>query len=864
MNYLKRSTRDSIREISFLVLMLSVFGSTKLFGQTWSYPEYTMEGTTIWHTFPPPDSTFYHTRLVIKFRKGALDYTQLCYDCSSIISTGTREKGGARTQSLDPYGYFADCKTTLMTQHFGLDVILDPTVRTILESHGVTYLHRMTAANPCVDTLTISRNNDTLPMDHFDWMIAEFSDSTSVIPTLVNLFLSFNAAVEIAEPDYIYEVHTRVPVDPEFASRQPNLIMMGMDTAWGYEVGLDSIVVAVVDNGVDYWRCDLGWIKPSAGNKKVIGGWDYPGYVDIDTAHTYHPPSEDGIFHDAWHGTQVASILAALTNNLGCPTGGPHGMAGIGGGFGPAGFPLTPDLGTGLSLIAYNCNGVGEHAFDPGLDGASISSAILEASAHSAYGLYGFGVDVINFSGGGPNFVHSLSMHNAVVEAHRNAATLVASKGDINGFPVTYPSNLEPSSEVIAVGGSDRNKIRQQRSAKGIHLDLIAPGGETAGIDTIARALQWTIHDSFSGPSMDQDSFAWFGETSAAAPHVSGVVGLLKGHYRFSLHDTLAREDAEGMLKASALDIVTNESLLPAAPVDPDTIPGGLHVHYTPGFDERTGWGFVQPNTLFQMLDPAKGNYSLDHIEIKNSVLVDSLWSGKYTNVMFFAATPDSGKIPDSTAYDVEVREVVGMGSYAGKGFDTTKKLYVWGNTGLKDFKTIKRGLPNLLPNWQEPWCEVTSGQYGLGMPHDTNYVPGIRHEYSTTVKMHTYQFKLFKPGHMDSIGLFPADSNLGMGFTVFGAKALSSGVQSAFVKNESFSVWPSLASNRITVNIGDNDYATHFVLTDAIGREIESRELDHQTREFNVNTEQLASGLYIAVLTTRTGVESAKIIIRH
>jgi hypothetical protein len=54
--------------ITTLAILAVSFFSGKLAAQTYSYPEYDMEGDTIWHSFPPPDSTYVHTELMLKFR----------------------------------------------------------------------------------------------------------------------------------------------------------------------------------------------------------------------------------------------------------------------------------------------------------------------------------------------------------------------------------------------------------------------------------------------------------------------------------------------------------------------------------------------------------------------------------------------------------------------------------------------------------------------------------------------------------------------------------------------------------------------------------------------------------------------------
>src|SRR2546430_630390 len=152
--------RSLIAFFTFFVLSIS----SAAIAQPWFGPEITMSGDTIWHEFPPPDSTYLHDRIIIKFARGALDYDSLCYDCipshSGAGGFANMKGKGMRALDQDPDGSFAEYKQTLMAQQFGLRIIIDPAIRSILRANGVSYLMRMTAANPCTDTLSLSRLGD--------------------------------------------------------------------------------------------------------------------------------------------------------------------------------------------------------------------------------------------------------------------------------------------------------------------------------------------------------------------------------------------------------------------------------------------------------------------------------------------------------------------------------------------------------------------------------------------------------------------------------------------------------------------------------------------------------------------------------
>jgi thermitase len=103
--------------------------------------------------------------------------------------------------------------------------------------------------------------------------------------------------VEYAELNYIYHIFS-LPNDP-FISSQYGLYSdssNGIDAlgAWSIEPGNSSIMIAVIDTGVDYRHEDL--------SGKVVKGYDF---VNED----YDPMDDNG------HGTHVAGVAGGIADN---------------------------------------------------------------------------------------------------------------------------------------------------------------------------------------------------------------------------------------------------------------------------------------------------------------------------------------------------------------------------------------------------------------------------------------------------------------------------------------------------------------------------------------------------------------------
>ncbi|MCX7995986.1 MAG: S8 family serine peptidase [candidate division WOR-3 bacterium] len=129
---------------------------------------------------------------------------------------------------------------------------------------------------------------------------------SSLCDTLRGLF-----GVEWAHPN-LYLLSYVNPNDPMF-QQQWSLSRINCSGAWNYDKRSSNVRIGIIDTGVKYDHPDLGGGFGSG--FKIAGGYDY---IDSD-----NDPYDPG---NGPHGTHVAGIASALTNNN-------IGIAGISGGW---------------------------------------------------------------------------------------------------------------------------------------------------------------------------------------------------------------------------------------------------------------------------------------------------------------------------------------------------------------------------------------------------------------------------------------------------------------------------------------------------------------------------------------------------
>jgi subtilisin family serine protease len=289
--------------------------------------------------------------------------------------------------------------------------------------------------------------------------------------------------------------------EPTRTAQGPGITDADIDApeAWDINTGSNQIIIAVLDDGIDYTHPDLRdnmWQRPEnvPASQYGLHGWDSADNDgDVRSALTTDS-----------HGTHVAGTIGASGNN-----------------------------GTGVTGVAWDVQLYGAKVFRDGASGSTIADQVDAISKVIALReLYGQNVVAINASLGGYNF--NQAREDVLRIADAAGILFVAAAGnDSNNndrFPV-YPAGHNVPN-VISVAASNRQDQLAVFSNFGLSsVDIAAPGS--------------AVWSSIPGSGYDE-----YGGTSMAAPHVAGVAALVASAY----FDEYGRLPTVAEMKSAILD----------------------------------------------------------------------------------------------------------------------------------------------------------------------------------------------------------------------------------------------------------------------------------------------------------------------
>ncbi len=292
--------------------------------------------------------------------------------------------------------------------------------------------------------------------------------------------------IEYAEPNYIVNADA-TPNDPRFSdlwglhntgqtSGTPDADIDAPE-AWDITTGDSSIIVGVIDTGVDYTHNDLSanmWVNPG----EIANGIDDDANGYVDDIYGIDAYNSDGDpFDDHYHGTHVAGTIGAKGNNS-------VGVVGV---------------NWNVKIMALKFLGAG---------GSGSTSGAIECLDYVKMmkDTYGINIRLTNNSWGGGGF--SSALKDAIEDAGILFVAAAGNSNSNNDSSPHYPSNYT-SAEVLSVASTDHFDSKSSFSSYGAtSVDLGAPGS--------------SILSTYPG-----NSYTYLSGTSMASPHVAGVAALV-------------------------------------------------------------------------------------------------------------------------------------------------------------------------------------------------------------------------------------------------------------------------------------------------------------------------------------------------
>ncbi len=304
-------------------------------------------------------------------------------------------------------------------------------------------------------------------------------------------FLKGNVGIVYAEPNYVWHA-SYIPNDPFFnnlwgmnnTGQTGGIFDADIDAAeaWDIETG-DTVIIGIIDTGVDTAHPDLNaniWHNP---NEIPGNGVDDDGNGYVDDACGWDWVNNDNDpFDDFGHGTHCAGTAAGVGNNN----------------VGVAGVCWTARIMPLKFLDSYGSGYTDDAVL--ALEYATMMGANLTSNS---------------WGGGG----YSAALEDAIYQSGLSDMLFVAAAG--NGYNNNDYSPFYPASytldNIIAVAATDHNDNLADEGYWGSNFGLTSVDLGAPGV--------------YIYSTTPYNTYAFYGGTSMATPHVSGAAGLVWSKY---------------------------------------------------------------------------------------------------------------------------------------------------------------------------------------------------------------------------------------------------------------------------------------------------------------------------------------------